>query len=158
MGKLRRHFELHQVVDLAHLSRGMVDYLCRHEIVIPGGRRDRGKGKRRRYTFADLVLLRALSHLLKCGVSVARLKVALKTLQDKHDLSDVARLPGRILVTDGVGVYLRDGKVLEDLTAKGQFALAFVQLELISQDLTRKVKALDGRPVRSSRGAVRRAS
>ena len=158
MGKLRQHFKLGHVVHLADLSPGMVDYLCRHEIVIPRGRLDRGKGKHRHYTFADVVLLRALSQLLKCGVSVARIKIALKRLQEKHDLGDVAGLPGRILVTDGVRVYLRDGKVLEDLTADGQCALAFVQLEFISRDLTRKVKALDRKPASSSRIAVRRAS
>ncbi|MBX3024676.1 MerR family transcriptional regulator [bacterium] len=119
----------------------MVDYLCRMDMVVPRGRRDRGKGRRRRYTFADLVLLRVLGQLLKCGVTVARLRKAIRALREEHDFGDPRSLPAQTLITDGRTIYLKSGTTLEDLTADGQYALAFVRIELVSTDLQ---KTIDG--------------
>lgn len=123
----------------------MVDYLCRSNVLVPSGRTRPGRGLGRIYTFGDVVMLRALSHLLKCGISVAKLKTALKSLRSRHGEITFSSAP-MYLVTDGTKIYFRNGslKVVEDLSANGQIAFAFV---IKLRDVQRHVvQALDRTP------------
>jgi DNA-binding transcriptional MerR regulator len=122
-----QRFGIRRAAHLSGLHPAMVDYLCRSNVLIPSARPQPGRGRSRIYTFGDIVMLRALSHLLSCGISVAKLKKALGTLRSKHDEITVGSAP-MYLVTDGNKIYFRnDGsKVIEELSANGQMTFAFV--------------------------------
>jgi DNA-binding transcriptional MerR regulator len=108
------------------LSRFMVDYLVRSGVVVPVAPKP-GRGRSRLFTFGEVVLLRALSHLLNSGIEVRRLKAALTTLRAKHPEITHQSLPGKYLVTDGEAVFYCDRRgLLLDLSAGGQLAFAFV--------------------------------
>jgi hypothetical protein len=71
-------------------------------------------------------MLRILARLLKSGVSVQRLKSALKLLRKYHGQISETSLPAQYLVTDGHKVYLRDHGMLSDLDGSGQKSFLFV--------------------------------
>ena len=121
------HYDIRLASKLSGLSSAMVDYLCRTEIFVPTGRPKPGRGRSRLYTFGDLVVLRGLRALLASGISVARLKKALATLREMHTEITPKTVPAKYLVANGRQVFFWDEKRrLEDLTAGGQMAFAFV--------------------------------
>ncbi len=122
----------------------MLDYLCRQDIIVPSGPTVRGRGRARRYTFGDVVMLRAIAGLLKAGVSVARLRNSLIAMRAYHPEITAKGLPARYLVTDGANVYLWTGNgAIESLDKFGQLSFGFVvelkkvQAEVLS--LSRKL-------------------
>ena len=132
-----------QTRKLVGLSAPMLEYLCRHQIVIPNAAPCRGRGRARRYSFGDLVLLKVVSKLLANGISVSKMRAALRGLQKRHvDLSSV--LKKSVLVTDGRSVYLLDKSgTLEDLRF-GQMTFAFVvELNAIQVELGAKARRVD---------------
>lgn len=105
----------------------MVDYLCRQKILVPSGRSAPGRGRKRLFSFGDLVLLRAINCLLASGLPVSRLKKALRQKQ-KHfrDMTPETAIR-RFIITNGKDVLLEDepGKMV-NLTSNGQLEFAFI--------------------------------
>jgi len=92
-------------------------------------------------------MLRALRHLLKCGISVAKLKKALENLRSKHGEITLRSAP-MYLVTDGTRIYFRnDGlQVIEELSANHQLAFAFViKLRDVQRDVVRALGRISRR-------------
>jgi DNA-binding transcriptional MerR regulator len=122
-GTIVETFSAAQAAKLAGLSLDMVNYLCRHEIVVASGSVERGRGRPRRYTYADAVLLRVVGRLLKQGVSVLGLKKSITAYRKRGLADDISAF--RYFVTDGYNVYFRNSGSLEDV-ASGQSSFAFV--------------------------------
>lgn len=123
------------------LSPYMVDYLCRHRLVTPSGSGLRGRGRLRKYTFADIVVLRVVAKLLRQGISISAFRRGfLSAKQRKLNIDDlVAR---KYLVTDGLRVYLQNDGVLERIDT-GQLSFAFVlDLDPVRKDLVRRLRAV----------------
>ncbi len=133
----------------------MVDYLCRCGVVVPTGQPERGRGRHRRYTFGDVVVLRAASHLLRCGVEVKKLRPAFEALRARHRDITMTSLPGKYLVATDRRIYFRTDRadVLEELD--GQRAFGFViKLATVRSEVTRTLAG--GRaPARASGQPVR---
>lgn len=123
---MTKNFEISTAAKLSGLTITMVDYLCRTKVVTPSVRGQRGRGKRRQYTFGDVVILRAVSKLLKAGVSVSRLKLAFLALRKYHPEITPNALPKPYIVSDGENVFLRHGDEVLECLSNGQFAFAFV--------------------------------
>ena len=108
-------------------SKHMVAYLCRTGVLVPSLSSVRGKGIARRFSYADLLLARAVSTLLKSGVSIEGLKSVLKTLRNKLAKTPATELSKKHVVILGSRVYLRDSpESVVELTAEGQLAFHFV--------------------------------
>ena len=142
MNQTTTGFSACQAAHLACLSKGMVDYLCRHKVVRPSARPCRGRGNQRLYSFGDVVVLRIVSRLLRNGISVLRLKSAFTALRRRHPEFERDSLSGALLVTDGTKVYLRHGQaIVEDLT-QGQMGFAFiVELDGVRRDIAERTRA-----------------
>lgn len=128
MDQIKKSFISAEAAKLSGMSRYMVDYLCRTGVVRPSSKPEPGRGRHRRYLFGDVVLLRSISGLLKTGLPVRRLKVAIDRVR-KNDFKGLTATTdiARFLITDGKDVWLRESpSVLIDLTARGQLAFAFV--------------------------------
>ncbi|MFZ0889247.1 MAG: MerR family transcriptional regulator [Candidatus Binataceae bacterium] len=127
MSARQEDFGIRAAASLSGLKPAMVDYLCRARVLVPtGGPVRPGRGRDRSYTFGDIVMLRALKHLLDCGISVAKLRKGLESLRSHHGEIKRTSLPARYLVTDGRRVYFRPrAKAVEELVS-GQLAFAFV--------------------------------
>jgi DNA-binding transcriptional MerR regulator len=114
-------FRAAQAARLAGLSLDMLNYLCRHAIVLPssGG----GRGRARLYAYEDVLLMRVMAQLLSQGVSVLGLRRSLADHRQKTGRLGVATC--RFFVTDGYNVLLRDADTLVDVTS-GQHVFSFV--------------------------------
>lgn len=104
----------------------MLNYLCRERLVVPTVLPSRGHGRKRAYSFGDVVALRLVARLSAAGVSVLRLRKALAGLRKLHPEITFTSLPGSHVVTDGRDIYLRRRGDTLERAMDGQFAFAFV--------------------------------
>lgn len=134
--KIKDYLDADEAASLSGLSRAMVDYLCRTKLLVPTIPQRRGRGRQRRYSFGDVILLRALARMLEAGISVLHLKRSLQSLRKYHPEITPNTLPATHIVTDGRTIYFKHGKDgLEELT-KGQFSFAFiVELERVKREV-----------------------
>ena len=108
-------------------STHMLDYLHRMGIVRPQYAATPGKGKRRHYSYTDLVVLRLVARMLEQGLSVKRLKASLAELRKHVTSLDSDLTASLFLVTDGKNAYWKKSPTeVIDLTATGQLAFSFV--------------------------------
>src|SRR3954462_8927573 len=131
---------------VAGLTPAMVDYLCRTRTVVPGCVRSPGRGRPRLYTFGDLIALRAVAHLLKGGVSLGKVRRALRTLHSWHAEGAGAANQAQYLVTDGVQVYYRSPDQLVQDLKDGQLAFSFVvELGKITDHVVERIRSVAAR-------------
>jgi hypothetical protein len=113
-------------------SVAMLDYLERSGVFQPEIRRQKNKGKPRKYTFRDVLVLKAIAILLRNGASVAALKESLSFLQKARWRAEEAVLEDslgslRHLIFSGGKIYLpRSEAELIELTFGGQLAFSFI--------------------------------
>lgn len=120
----------------------MVNYLCRSRIVVPAIGRKRGRGVQRKFSFGDLVVMRAIAKLLKGGVSVYRLKRALTRLRSQHPEITSQGLPAAYLVTNGQDIFFRHKSGILELLTTGQFSFVFVvEIESVRREAIAFAKA-----------------
>ena len=123
---VKQEYSTAEVVRLAGLSRHMVNYLCRYELLLPD-QPNTGYGIRRRFPFSELLMARVLAKLLNSDVSVLRLRGALETLRKKLRAQSPRNDFCRHVVISGRTVYLRaPGDPVVNLNASGQLAFHFV--------------------------------
>jgi DNA-binding transcriptional MerR regulator len=118
-------------------TRMMLDYLERAEVfereeVRTSKRQKLHHGLRRRYTFRDVVIIRAIAALLDKGVSVKRIKLAMLTFsRDEKFSCDRDKIrhgadPTQYFVTDGSSIFYAREHQLIDIVKGGQGAFSFV--------------------------------
>src|SRR5260370_36341987 len=107
------------------LSQAMLTYLAHQQIVRPSETRAPARGRRRLYSFADLILLRAIARLLEQGIEVKRLRPQLQRLQKEFNSQQEFATALKYLVTDGVDVFTVEGKDAIMSAMTGQLAFAF---------------------------------
>jgi len=124
----KRYFTAREAVSLTGFrSAHMLDYLARSRIVVPSRIAAPGRGRRRLYSFGDLVLLRALNRLLSRRIPVRKLREGLDTLRRKFPNLASEGVPAKFLITDGVNIYFDDSPMgILDLNNDGQLAFAFI--------------------------------
>ncbi len=138
--KAKTWFEAKDAAKHSGLTMDMVNYLCRHEMVIPSAGNHRGRGSKRRYSFADLLLLRVMAKLLANGISPLRLKENLKAL-NQRGIESKGILTTRYVVTDGYSIYFADHGVVE-LLESGQMSFAFVlELSKLREEITANIES-----------------
>ena len=113
-----------QAARLSGLSVHMITYLSRTEILSPNVR---GRGRKRLYTFSDVLFLKVIADLLSRGIEVRRLRQALQRARAECEVwIDIRRIPRHYLVTDGTEVFIRNRGHLESKTRDRQLAFSFV--------------------------------
>jgi DNA-binding transcriptional MerR regulator len=134
-------FAARHAARVAGLSLHMLNYLCRHKVISPTNEGGRGRGRQRKYSFTDILLLRLVARLLKQGVSVLRFRKTCRLLESRR-LDVKALLSRRYMVTNGTEIFLRDKNVLECIES-GQTAFAFVlDLEPVRRKVSSQLSAL----------------
>ncbi len=124
---VKEHFTTADLVRYSRLSRDMVNYLCRYGVLEPALSTERRRGLVRKFSYADLLLARAVATLLSAGVSVIGLRQALGTLRRKLRAVPLAVFQSRAVSIVGNGVYVSEpGQAPVDLTANGQLVFHFL--------------------------------
>lgn len=125
-------FSAHEAKEICGFRTvAMLDYLERSGVF---ARSDRGtgRGKKRRYNFRDLLVLKVIKALLDNGASVASLKKSLKEFQQWKWRAEPTVLEDktgglRYLVASGKSVYFAHStEVLVELSNRGQLAFSFI--------------------------------
>ena len=127
-------------------SPHMINYLIRNEIIEPSVPRPRGKGKKRLFTFGDVVRLKLIRKILDQKISVKHLKKAIQTSRDLKLLSFSdsgifsGENPVKYMVSDGKNLYFKKNhKGVINLTLGGQMAFSFMlDLDQIHQEISKK--------------------
>jgi DNA-binding transcriptional MerR regulator len=115
------------VAALSGLTKHMVDYLCRHGLLTVSHSNERGYGKRRQFSFTDVLLARSIRQLLDAGVSVLSLRTALLALREQlHTESTAVLRDKRIVICEGVPYLSEPNKPPRDLLKNGQMVFSFV--------------------------------
>jgi DNA-binding transcriptional MerR regulator len=106
------------VCRLVGISYRQLDYWARTGLVTPSVRAADGSGSHRLYSFGDLVELRIIKRLLDAGISLQRIREAIRYLRSSSSgrpLSDVT------LISDGQRIYAcHSGEEVIDVLSHGQ--------------------------------------
>jgi len=139
------------------LSRAMLTYLAHQQIVRPSETKQPGRGRRRLYSFADLILLRAIARLLEQGIEVKRLRSQLQKLQREFNSQQEFATALRYLVTDGADVFMVEGREEIVSVMTGQLAFAFLlDLRQLNDEVVNRKQSPAYQQRRRERGVVRR--
>ncbi len=123
---VRSYFEIHEVVALTGFTKYMLDYLTREDIFAPSGYVEGRRGLRRQYSYADVVLLRALHSICASKGKIRHLKDALRKFREQFGRMKAGqRLDKQLFVVgDELCIYTaaEGGRTLR----KGQLTFSFV--------------------------------
>ncbi len=114
-GVVRSHFKTREVVDLLDLSRRQLQYWAKTGLIEPSARTP---GGHHRYSFDDLVALKATKRLIDAGVSVQKIRKSVSALRAL--LPKVGRpLSELVLVATGdVVLVFQDDTVFEAVSGQ----------------------------------------
>ena len=125
-------YRVPEVCRVVGISYRQLDYWARTELVIPSVRDAGGSGTQRLYSFPDLVALRVIKKLLDAGVSLQRIRKAVKFLREHMQTQP----QGITLMSDGSSVYACESQdEVIDLVQRGQAVFA-IALDKVWDDLS----------------------
>lgn len=142
---VKSYFAIHEVVVLTGFTKYMLDYLTREDIFAPSGQTQGQRGLRRRYTYEDVVLLRALHKICVGKGKIRHLKDAL--LQFRRDFGLLR--PGQKLDKQ---LFVQGNELCAYTSAEGgrqvrsgQMTFSFViDLSLISREVAECIVVVPG--------------
>jgi DNA-binding transcriptional MerR regulator len=150
-------FRTRDVVQILGISRRQLRYWSQTDLIVPGSHTPGGHA---RYTFEDLVALKAAKRLIDAGVSVQRIRKSIRAL--RKILPTVQRpLSELILVATGdVALAFRDGTAFDAISGQEWiFEVALFQREVEDWKRSAETPAAPGSPakMRSARARDRAA-
>lgn len=130
-----------QACSIVGITYRQLDYWARTGLVRPELKEARGSGTQRLYSFRDLVHLRVIRNLLDAGVSLPKIRKAIRYIADelRTPLEHVT------LMSDGTSIYAAtSGSEIVDLLQKGQgvFGIALGRVYEELQGAVSRLKAI----------------
>ena len=122
-----------QVCKIVGITYRQLDYWARTGLLVPSVRAAAGSGSQRLYAFQDIVQLRVVKRLLDAGMSLKRIRQAMRILSDQ--LHSARPLADVTLLSDGSTIYAaHSADEVVDVFRRGQgvfgIAVGPVQEEL----------------------------
>jgi len=130
--------------SLASLVTGASQRQLRHwdktSLLRPSVSRARGRGSRRLYSFVDLVAAAAVNRLRKDGLSLQKIRKAVRLLKEHPD--DITHPLAELkLVTDGEAVFrLTDDPVVREDILRGRQLVHIIGIKAICDEVHAKLK------------------
>jgi len=124
------HFKTREVVELLNLSRRQLQYWAKTGLIVPSARTP---GGHHRYSFEDLVALKATKRLIDAGVSVQKIRRSVRALQELFP--KVGRPLGELVLvaTGDVVLVFREGTAFEAISGQEWvFPVAEFEREVIA--------------------------
>ena len=144
-----------RAAEIAGITYRQLDYWARTDLVRPSLARATGSGSRRRYSYRDLLELRAVKSLLDAGIRLELVREVFTYLTQHLD-EDLAQVN---LVIQGTSVIVRRGnEEIVDLLRDGQGVLNILPLAGVKADLDAKIVELYQNADRVEPGRKSRAS
>jgi DNA-binding transcriptional MerR regulator len=113
------------------ISYRQLDYWARTDLIRPSLSDAHGSGSRRRYSYNDLLELKAIKKLLDAGIKLEQVRKVFDYLRE-HVGTDIAAAH---IVIDGGSVMLCDGDELIDVLQNGQGVLNVLSLGGVRDEL-----------------------
>jgi hypothetical protein len=136
---VKSSFGIHEVVVLSGFSKHMLDYLRRDNIFGPSKGPREGRGRKREYTFEDVVLLRALHGICEGKGRIRHLRAALAAFRAEFGPLRPGQRVTQHLVVQGDQLCVRTNAGLRELR-NGQMTLGFVvDLAAVTAELSKCV-------------------
>jgi len=131
--------------EVSGASQRQLDYWDEIEIVPASITRKKGKGTERRYSYTDLLKLRVVVELRRAGVSLQRMRKAVKLL-NRYDPSSDA-LANKTFITDGDDILITtpDPQVLKSLLNRGQLAFSGIFVGKVIEQTSQSIKLYNKR-------------
>ena len=108
-----------------------LDYWARTDLIRPSLNDAAGSGSRRRYSYNDLLELKAIKKLLDAGIKLEQVRNVFEYLR-KHVSTDIAAAH---IVIDGSSVNLYDDGQLIDVLQRGQGVLNVLSMGGVKSEL-----------------------
>jgi len=139
------HFKTREVVELLDLSRRQLQYWAKTGLILPSARTP---GGHHRYSFNDLVALKATKRLIDAGVSVQKIRRSVGALQELFPQVGCPLGELVLVATGDVVLVFRDGTVFEAISGQEWvFPVADFEREVIAY-------RSNGRGSRSQNGTI----
>ena len=124
------------------ISYRQLDYWARTDLLRPSLSDATGSGSRRRYSYNDLLELKAIKKLLDAGIKLEQVRKVFAYLRE-HMSTDIASAH---IVIDGGSVVLCDGDQLIDALNNGQGVLNVLSLGGVRDELEADLAPHDAEP------------
>ena len=145
----------HRTAEIVGITYRQLDYWARTDLIRPSLADARGSGTRRRYSYRDLLQLRAIKALLDAGIRLQLIRDVFEYMEDQLD-EDVTQVN---LVIQGTSVMVRRGEdEIVDLLRNGQGVLNILPLAGVKEDLDAKIVELHPPDARDRAGREIRAA
>jgi DNA-binding transcriptional MerR regulator len=115
MREARDYFRAGDVVDIVRISRRQLQYWAQTDLIRPSAKTRGGHG---RYTFEDLVAVKAAKRLIDAGVSVQRIRRSIRALTQMlpHVQKPLSELV--LVATGDVVLAFKDGTAFDALSGQ----------------------------------------
>lgn len=113
--KVRDGYRVGDVVEIVQISRRQLQYWAQTDLIRPGARTPGGHA---RYTFEDLVALKAAKRLIDAGVSVQRIRRSIRALREMLPIVHKPLTELVLVATGDVVLAFRDGAAFDAITGQ----------------------------------------
>jgi DNA-binding transcriptional MerR regulator len=139
-----------EVVQILEISRRQLQYWAQTDLVVPS---IKTQGGHHRYTFVDLVALKATKRLIDAGVSVQRIRSSIQALRRSlpkinHPLAELT-----LVATGDIVLVIHQGSVFEAVSGQ-EWVFEVAQFEQEVDAWRSRRKARSVRRPSSGRGAA----
>lgn len=111
----RELFRAGDVVDIVRISRRQLQYWAQTDLIRPSARTPGGHG---RYTFEDLVAVKAAKRLIDAGVSVQRIRRSIRALTQLLPSVEKPLAELVLVATGDVVLAFKDGTAFDALSGQ----------------------------------------
>jgi DNA-binding transcriptional MerR regulator len=142
-----------KAAEIVGITYRQLDYWARTDLVRPSLHDARGSGTRRRYSYRDLLELRAIKSLLDAGIKLETVRDVFAYLRD-HLGEDITT--ANLVIQGSSSVVIQNDGELVDLVKKGQGVLNILPLAGVKEEVDARIVEL--RPTGGDGSVTRLAS
>ncbi len=139
LAEVVRSYSGRHAAEIVGITYRQLDYWARTDLVRPTVADAHGSGSRRRYSYRDLLELKAIKSLLDAGIKLESVREVFNYLRD-HLGEDVTTVNLVISGTNSVLVHT-DGEII-DLLRKGQGVLNILPLGGVKEEVDARIVEL----------------
>lgn len=128
-----------RTAEIVGITYRQLDYWARTDLVRPSLEDARGSGSRRRYTYRDLLELKAIKSLLDAGIKLETVREVFHYLREQMD-EDVTT--ANLVIQGSNSVVIQTDGELIDLVKKGQGVLNILPLAGVKEEVDARIVEL----------------
>ena len=128
-----------RTAEIVGITYRQLDYWARTDLLRPSVSDANGSGSRRRYSYKDLLELKAIKTLLDAGIKLESVREVFSYMREQMG-EDIAS--ANLVIHGTTSVLTRSGEELFDLVRKGQGVLNVLPLAGIKDEVDAKIVEL----------------